>query len=151
MNKKILVGLLLATATLMTACNKTCDVNQAAGTPGSGEDFQANVPNVVYFDFDSSKVSEKAKKLIEAQSTWLKTYSAKKVTLEGHCDKRGTAEYNMALGAARADATAKVLESEGVAKDRVSTVSYGKERLVDTGDTEEAHGKNRRVETKVAD
>jgi peptidoglycan-associated lipoprotein len=107
------------------------------------------VPAKVYFDFDKSKLSEAAKKRVAAQACWLKTYSGTKVTVAGHTDVRGTVEYNAALGSARADATAKELEVGGVAGDRISTVSYGKERPEDSGTTEEAHAKNRRTETIV--
>ena len=94
-------------------------------------------------------MTDSAKKRVEAQAAWLKTYTDKNVTVEGHCDVRGTAEYNMALGEARANSTAKELQKNGVAKERVSTVSYGKERVVDSGTTEMAHAKNRRTVSVV--
>ncbi len=144
MNRKTLLGLIASTSVILAACSCTCGVNGGKVQPGSAEDFAANTPNVVYFDFDSSKLSDSAKKRIEAQAAWLKTYTGTNVTVEGHCDVRGTAEYNMALGEARANSTAKELRNQGIAGERVSTVSYGKERPVDSGTTEEAHAKNRR-------
>jgi peptidoglycan-associated lipoprotein len=148
MNRKVLVGLFTATAVAVTACSSTCgvDSNITAGTP---EDFAANVPTKVYFDFDKFDLSDAAKKRISAQACWLRTYSGTKVTVEGHTDVRGTAEYNMALGTARANAAATALESEGVGRERINTVSYGKDRLETTGTTEAEHARNRRTETIV--
>ncbi len=149
MNIKLL-SLLTGVVLLLGACSKTCDVEQAATIiPGSAEDFRTNVPDRVYYDFDSSKLSEAAKKRLEAQACWLNTYTGVKVSVEGHTDTRGTAEYNMALGDARANAATRELMKKGVSKDRVTVVSYGKERVSDEGTTEEAHAKNRRAVTTV--
>lgn len=149
MNAKLL-ALIGAAAGLLGACSSTCDIDQDATiVPGSAEDFRANVPDRVYFDFDSSKLSEAAKKRLDAQACWLNTYTGTKVTIEGHTDVRGTAEYNMALGDSRANSAAKELESKGISKDRMTVVSYGKERVADSGVTEEAHAKNRRAVTVV--
>ena len=149
MNKKILVGTIAGAALFFSACSSTCGVDGGAVTPGSAQDFEANVPNTVYFDFDRSDISAAAKKRLEAQATWLKTYSSTKATVEGHCDIRGTSEYNMALGEARANSVAKALEKNGIAQDRLTSVSYGKERPIDNGTSEMAHAKNRRVKTTV--
>ncbi|MDR0942369.1 MAG: OmpA family protein [Holosporales bacterium] len=149
MNRRVLLGLMAATPLVLAACSCTCGVDGGKAKPGSAEDFAANVPNTVYFDFDSSALSDAAKKRIDAQACWLKTYTGTKATVAGHADVRGTAEYNQALGEARANSTAKELAKNGVEKDRITTVSYGKERVVDTGTTEEAHAKNRRTETTV--
>ena len=143
MNRGSLLGLLATAALLLSACSCTCDVENGI-KPGTPEDFAANVPNTVYFDFDKSNLTPAAQKRVEAQAAWLNTYTGTKVTVEGHTDVRGTAEYNMALGEARANSTAKKLRDLGVAGDRISTVSYGKERVVDTGTTDMAHAKNRR-------
>ena len=148
-NRNKLLGLMVATAVVVAACNCTCGVDGGSMKPGTAEDFATNTPNVVYFDFDKSTLTDSAKKRVEAQAAWLKTYTDKNVTVEGHCDVRGTAEYNMALGEARANSTAKELQKNGVAKERVSTVSYGKERVVDSGTTEMAHAKNRRTVSVV--
>jgi peptidoglycan-associated lipoprotein len=151
-------GLLCATvsvAVLLSACsNKVCKVSSPSdevvgGAPGTAEDFAANVPGSVYFDFDKSSLSEAAKKRVQAQAEWLKTYANKNVTVTGHADQRGTAEYNMALGQARANSTAAELKRNGVAGNRIETQSFGKERPVDDGTTEAAHAKNRRTETVV--
>ncbi len=149
MNTKLL-GIVSGVAVLMAACSSTCDVDQAGSiVPGSAEDFKANVPDRVFFDFDSSKVSEAAKKRLKAQSCWLNTYSGTKVTVEGHTDVRGTAEYNLALGEARANETSKVLKELGVDSSRITVVSYGKERVETEGTTEEDHARNRRAVTVV--
>jgi peptidoglycan-associated lipoprotein len=151
MNTKLL-GLLSGTAILLAACSQTCDVEQASTTtaaPGSADDFKTNTPYKIYFDFDSSKLSDAAKKRVEAQACWLNTYPGTKITVEGHTDNRGTAEYNMALGNSRANSTAKALASLGVSQDRVTVVSYGKERLETDDAAEEAHARNRRTVTVV--
>jgi peptidoglycan-associated lipoprotein len=149
MNTKLLISL-SGIAILLSACSNVCDVEQQTGiVPGSPEDFKTNVPDRVFFDFDSSKVSDSARRRLEAQGCWMKTYSDTKATIEGHTDTRGTAEYNMALGQSRANEAAKVLRSYGVDGSRVSTVSYGKERVEDTGTTEEAHARNRRAVTTI--
>lgn len=148
MNRSTLLGTIAGTSLLLAACSCTCGID-GRGTPGSAEDFAANTPNVVYFEFDRSNLTDSAKKRVEAQAAWLKTYTGTNVTVEGHCDVRGTAEYNMALGEARANSTAAELRKQGVAGERISTVSYGKERVVDSGTTEAAHAKNRRTVSVV--
>ena len=150
MNRKFLLGAILGIAGIMAACNKTCTVDNAGAiVPGSAEDFATNVPNTVYFDFDKSNISDTAQKRVDAQVCWLKTYGATKATVEGHCDVRGTAEYNMALGQARANSVSKALQAQGIDADRLTTVSYGKERPVDDGTTEVSHAKNRRAVTVI--
>ncbi|MDR2598467.1 MAG: OmpA family protein [Holosporales bacterium] len=152
-SKRGLIAAVSVCAALLAACNRTCTVDGdgsgSNATPGSADDFANNVPNVVYFDFDKSNLTESAKKRVDAQASWLKTYSGTKVSVAGHTDNRGTAEYNMALGEARANSVSKALQAGGIEGTRVSTVSYGKERLVDTGTDEMAHAKNRRTVTTV--
>ncbi|MDR0695200.1 MAG: OmpA family protein [Holosporales bacterium] len=148
MDRKILVGLVSSAALVLTACSSTCGVDSGI-IPGSPEDFAANVPTKVYFDFDKAKLSDAAKKRVSAQACWLKTYTNTTATVTGHTDVRGTGEYNMALGSARASATVAELVANGVQKERLTTVSYGKERVEDPGTTEEAHAKNRRTETII--
>jgi peptidoglycan-associated lipoprotein len=137
---------------LLSACNNTCVVDGEKGdtiTPGTPEDFSANVPNSVYFDFDKSKLSQAALDRLKAQSCWLKTYSGTKANVAGHTDVRGTSEYNMALGEARAASASRALQDLGVEGTRISTVSYGKERVIDTGTDEMSHARNRRAVTTV--
>lgn len=103
----------------------------------------------VNFAFDSYKVDETAKSTLRANADWLKANAAVKVVVEGHCDERGTQEYNMALGAKRANAAMEYTRSLGVAGDRMSTVSYGKELPLDPAHNEVAWAKNRRAHFTV--
>ncbi len=98
----------------------------------------------IYFDFDKSFIREDAKPALAKVADYLKKNPAAKVQIEGHCDERGTAEYNMALGARRAESAKKYLASLGVKAAVLSTVSYGKEKPLDPGHTEDAWAKNRR-------
>ncbi len=107
----------------------------------------ANLETVFYFDFDQATLSASTRADLDAQIAVLKNSNAK-VRLEGHADERGTREYNMALGERRANAVANYMIINGVARYRIETVSYGEERPVETGSSESALGKNRRVELK---
>jgi len=100
----------------------------------------------IYFDFDEGSIREDQKDIMLKNSEWLKANPKVKVKLEGHCDERGTAEYNLALGQKRAEAAKIFLEGLGIAKQRISAVSYGKERPLDPGHDEAAWAKNRRVD-----
>lgn len=100
----------------------------------------------VFFEFDSSEVSQAGQATLSANAEVLRRYPSWAVTIEGHCDERGTAEYNLALGERRALAARAYLVSLGIAADRLRTVSYGKEFPFDSGDTEEAYAKNRRAQ-----
>jgi peptidoglycan-associated lipoprotein len=115
-----------------------------APLPGSERDFVVNVGDRVYFDFDKYNVRDDATPLLEAQAAWLKRYPAVQVRIEGNCDERGTREYNLALGARRANAVREFLVSHGVEAGRISTVSYGKEKPIDSGsgDTADQHNRN---------
>jgi peptidoglycan-associated lipoprotein len=115
-----------------------------APLPGSERDFVVNVGDRVYFDFDKYNVRDDAAPLLEAQAAWLKRYPAVQVRIEGNCDERGTREYNLALGARRANAVREFLVSHGVEASRISTVSYGKEKPIDSGsgDTADQHNRN---------
>ncbi len=113
--------------------------------PGSSEDLAQNVGDRVFFDYDSAMLSADAQHTLERQSAWLKQYSNVSVTLEGHCDERGTREYNLALGERRAAAAKKYLVGLGIASSRISTISYGKERPAVIGSDESAWGQNRRA------
>ena len=115
-----------------------------APLPGSERDFVVNVGDRVYFDFDKYNVRDDAGPILEAQAAWLKRYPAVQVRIEGNCDERGTREYNLALGARRANAVREFLVSHGVEAGRISTVSYGKEKPIDSGsgDTADQHNRN---------
>ncbi|MGH6964355.1 MAG: peptidoglycan-associated lipoprotein Pal [Phenylobacterium sp.] len=120
-----------------------------APLPGSERDFVINVGDRVYFDFDRYDVRSDATGLLDAQAGWLKRYPAVQVRIEGNCDERGTREYNLALGARRANAVRDYLASHGVDPGRITTVSYGKEKPVDLGSGDEADQKNRNAHTAI--
>jgi peptidoglycan-associated lipoprotein len=104
----------------------------------------------VNFDFDSAALSETARANLRANADWLKSNSAARVQIEGHCDERGTAEYNMALGAKRAQAAMDYLTTLGIAANRLSTISYGEEIPVCKEKTEECWARNRRARFVVS-
>lgn len=99
----------------------------------------------VFFDYDSFLLSDSAKKALDAKVDFLSRYPKVNVTVEGHCDDRGTNEYNLALGERRAHSAWQYLVNSGVNQQRLSTVSYGEERPLATGETEAAWSKNRRA------
>jgi len=99
----------------------------------------------IYFEFDQSILSDTAKQNLNKKAQWLKDFPAAKALIEGHCDERGSAEYNLALGQKRADAAMNYLTSLGINANRISTISYGKEKPLDTGSNEAAWAKNRRA------
>lgn len=110
------------------------------------DDLNRNSPlKPVFFELDSSEISVPARSVIEENAAVLKRYTTWAVTIEGHCDERGTAEYNLALGERRALAARAMLVSLGIAADRLRTVSYGKEFPFDPGHDEGAFSKNRRA------
>jgi len=100
----------------------------------------------IYFDFDKSELKPAAQETLTKKAAWLRAHPNYNVNIEGHCDERGTNEYNLALGERRADAAENFLIALGVSRDRISTVSYGEERPADTGHNESAWSKNRRDE-----
>jgi peptidoglycan-associated lipoprotein len=151
---------LLAAALFLAACAQTPQPASNAGstggtmapaaapqgtmiTPGSKEDFQQNVGDRVFFAFDHSDITPEGQATLQRQADWLKKYGNVTITVEGHCDDRGTREYNLALGERRAAAAKKVLVALGVPANRVSTISYGKERPIVVGDNEQAWAQNR--------
>jgi peptidoglycan-associated lipoprotein len=117
--------------------------------PGSEQDFVVNVGERVYFDFDSYTIRADATPLLEGQAAWLRRYTAVMIRIEGNADERGTREYNLALGARRANTVRDFLVSKGVTANRITTISYGKERPIDTGDTDQAHEHNRNARTGI--
>jgi peptidoglycan-associated lipoprotein len=112
--------------------------------PGSAQDFKINVGDTVHFALNQYNVEDNDKGTLSKQAAWLARYPAVKLTVEGHCDERGTREYNLALGARRANAVKEYLVAQGVAAARLETVSYGKERPVCTESGEDCWSQNRR-------
>ena len=127
---------------------------QATGpVPGSQADFVAftNGYDTIYFDTDRYNIDSEDAAALASQAQWLMRYPNKRATIEGHCDERGTREYNLALGERRANAAKTYLASLGVDASRLSTVSYGKERPVALGSDEASWAKNRRAVTVTID
>ncbi|MDD5587229.1 MAG: peptidoglycan-associated lipoprotein Pal [Alphaproteobacteria bacterium] len=162
MFKKILC--LMAALVLVAACESTTGTEDAAGAggaggmgagrmgaarPGTQEDLVVNVGDRVFFAFDKSDLTPEARATLDRQAAWLKKYANVKVTVEGHCDERGTREYNLALGERRAMAAKNYLVADGIGADRVKTVSYGKERPAVLGSNETAWAQNRRAVSVV--
>ena len=118
--------------------------------PGSAADFKAKVgSDTVLFATDSYDIDDEARSILQRQSQWLQQYPNVRITIEGHCDERGTREYNLALGDRRANSAKNYLASVGVSASRISTISYGKERPVAMGSDEGAWAQNRRAVTVV--
>jgi peptidoglycan-associated lipoprotein len=109
--------------------------------------FMTDVVNIVFFDFDSSELNEESREALQDQAAWLEINPSTDIMLEGHCDERGTREYNLALGARRAAKVQAYLTALGVAENRIKTISYGKERPMIMDSTAGAWGKNRRAVT----
>ncbi len=112
--------------------------------PGSKEEFQQVVGDRVFFDFDKSVIKPEGRTTLQRQADWLKKYANFTVTIEGHCDERGTREYNLALGERRATAVRNALVALGIPANRLKTISYGKERPAVLGSNEAAWAQNRR-------
>jgi peptidoglycan-associated lipoprotein len=170
---KLKTTLILATAALaMTACAKkrpevlppapvqntgdtgttapTTGTTDGAITPGSNADFQRSVTsNTVLFGLDQYDIDPAARAILDNQAQWLARYPNVRITVEGHCDERGTREYNLALGDRRANAAKNYLAAKGVAASRITTISYGSERPAATGSDDAAWAQNRRAVTVV--
>lgn len=104
----------------------------------------------IHFEYDRAVLTDEARGILEKHALWLQSHREAKITVEGHCDERGTTEYNLALGEQRARAAMEYLTSLGVAASRLRTVSYGKERPLDRSGTEAGFAKNRRAHFAVS-
>ncbi|MBC8339351.1 MAG: peptidoglycan-associated lipoprotein Pal [Rhodospirillales bacterium] len=119
-------------------------------TPGSQEDLVVSVGDRVFFDFDKYNLKTDARQTLDRQAAWLKANPSVTFTIEGHCDERGTREYNLALGERRANSVKDYLASQGINPARMKTISYGKERPVAVGSTNAAWAQNRRGVTRIS-
>ncbi|PZA09926.1 peptidoglycan-associated lipoprotein Pal [Rhodopseudomonas palustris] len=156
-HKRILQGLklaaVLAVALSMGACANKNGLGGADGamagaaTPGSQQDFVVNVGDRVFFESDQSDLSPQAVATLDKQVQWLQTYNRYTFTIEGHADERGTREYNIALGARRAQSVRNYLVSRGIDAQRMRTISYGKERPVAVCNDISCWSQNRRAVT----
>ncbi len=124
--------------------------NVGAAVPGSEQDFVVNVGDRVYFDLDSYAVRPEAQPRLDAQAAWLARYPQVMVRIEGNADERGTREYNLALGARRAESVRNYLIQRGVPASRIDTISFGKERPIAEGSNEAAWAQNRNARTAIA-
>jgi peptidoglycan-associated lipoprotein len=129
-----------------TAVDSTMEM---APEPGSQEQLQLEVGDRVFFEYDKSVVAAAAEKTLKRQAAWMKQYPSVSITVEGHCDERGTREYNLALGERRATAVKNFLVALGVSSNRIATISYGKERPDALGHNKAAWAQNRRGVTTV--
>ena len=127
----------------------TSGSSAVAVEPGTIQDFIVNVGDRVFFDFDKSTLTAKAQETLDKQAAWLSRVPSATILIEGHCDERGTREYNLALGERRATAVKDYLISKGVAASRIKTISYGKERPAVLGSNEWAWSQNRRGVTTI--
>ena len=156
---KLTISLLIATTLLAAGCaKKPAYIPPAPGggpvqtgvVPGSRADFERSVTsNTVNFAFDSFGLDERARAILDSQASWLSHWPNVPVSLEGHCDERGTREYNLGLGDRRANAAKNYLAARGIAPGRISTISYGKERPIALGSDEASLAQNRRAVTIV--
>ena len=128
----------------------TQSVTQSSIVPGSAQDLRVNVGDTVHFAFDRSDVQDEDRGTLQRQAAWLQKYPQIRVTIQGNCDERGTREYNLALGARRANAVKEYLVSLGVSAARVDTISYGKERPTCTESNESCWAQNRRGVTVIS-
>lgn len=124
-----------------TISTANADVNET----GDSDSGKAMGLQTVHFPYDSFSLDEQAKGVLKTNADILKEKASVKIQIEGHCDQRGGIQYNIALGEKRANATKSHLVDMGIAADRISTISFGKERPLDAGTSEEAYGKNRRA------
>jgi peptidoglycan-associated lipoprotein len=147
----LIAGLAIAGCASKKTPNSAADLGLGAGaaTPGSTQDFTVNVGDRIFFDTDSSSIRADAQATLSRQAQWLNKYRNYPIVVEGHADERGTREYNLALGARRAAATRDYLIAQGVAANRLKTISYGKERPVAVCDDISCWSQNRRAVTAL--
>ena len=145
-----LVGFLALALAAAGCANRPSDPALAgAGNapPGSQQDFVVNVGDRVFFESDSSELTPQSISTLERQAQWLQNYNQYTFTIEGHADERGTREYNIALGARRAQTVRDYLASRGIQPQRMRTISYGKERPVAVCNDISCWSQNRRAVT----
>jgi len=152
----------LAAISLLAACSHPAQQNTASsgtgivapqapvGIPGgTQEDLVANVGDRVFYEFNQSALTDEAQATLNKQAAWLARYPNVRVQVAGNCDDRGTEEFNLALGNRRANAARDFLVAKGVSTDRITTISYGKDRPTALGDNEQAWAQNRNAITSV--
>ena len=144
----------LMAALAVAACANQADQSQAnaggAATPGSQQDFVVNVGDRVFFETDQTGLTQQARETLDKQAQWLTNYGNYSFTIEGHADERGTREYNIALGARRAQTVRDYLSARGISSARIRTISYGKERPVAVCNDISCWSQNRRSVTVLS-
>jgi peptidoglycan-associated lipoprotein len=157
-SRAVSIAAVLSMALLASACASKTNQDLASadgagygrgggGPPGSQGDFVVNVGDRVFFEDNSTQLTSTAQATLDKQAQWLNRYPRYQITIEGHADERGTREYNLALGARRAQSTRDYLSSRGVSAQRIRTISYGKERPVAVCDDISCWSQNRRAVT----
>jgi peptidoglycan-associated lipoprotein len=146
------VAAVLLAAFAMEACANKPDMGQGLGSaaPGSQQDFVVNVGDRVFFESDQTDLTPQSRATLDKQAQWLQTYNRNSFTVEGHADERGTREYNIALGARRAQTVRDYLASRGIDASRMRTISYGKERPVAVCNDISCWSQNRRAVTVLS-
>ena len=150
----LLAAFLVAVTSGLGGCDKTApgaNLGLAPGAgnfpPGSKQEFNARIGDTVRYEVDSSELTPEGRTILNGQAVWLRQYSNYPITIEGHADERGTREYNIALGARRAETTKNFLIAQGISAGRIRTISYGKERPVAVCDNITCWSQNRRTVT----
>jgi peptidoglycan-associated lipoprotein len=149
------LSLFFAGILLISGCETTGGSSSSGSTPGYeyGDSKQANlqaylqneIGDRIYFETDKHNISSASAFVLEAQANWLKSTQGFQLLIEGHCDERGTREYNLALGERRGNSVKEFLSSLGVDPGRLTVISYGKERPAAEGSTSESWAENRRA------
>jgi peptidoglycan-associated lipoprotein len=157
MNLRIIMAFAAALSLSACASDEAVPTDSSGSATGAGtiqqgsvEDFQVNVGDRVFFDYDSYEIRPDAQDTLQKQAAWLQQYGQYAVMIEGHCDERGTREYNLALGERRANAVRNYLVALGIDGNRLQTISYGKERPEQPGSDEVAWAQNRRGVTTLS-
>jgi peptidoglycan-associated lipoprotein len=148
-----LVAALVAGLAIAGCANKMNELGAAVGgsaAPGSQQDFVVNVGDRVFFESDSTELTAQSRATLDKQAQWLSTYNRYGFTIEGHADERGTREYNIGLGASRAQRVRDYLASRGIDASRMRTISYGKERPVAVCNDISCWSQNRRAVTVLS-
>jgi peptidoglycan-associated lipoprotein len=145
---------MIAAAVYLSGCDKNAPgagLGLGAGggnyPPGSKQEFNGKIGDTVRYLTDSAELSPEGQQILNAQAVWLRQYTNFPITIEGHADERGTREYNIALGAKRAETTKNFLIAQGISPQRIRTISYGKERPVAVCDDISCWSQNRRTVT----
>jgi peptidoglycan-associated lipoprotein len=156
------VAVMITSVALSVSCGskkKTSDLSAAEGAPLDSTIASKDMPydvagsdagtiqglHSVHFDYDQSTLSTEARKDLADNAEWIKAHANPTIQIEGHCDKRGSTEYNLALGERRAKAVKNYMVTLGIPSKRLTVISYGEEKPLDTGDSEAAYAKNRRA------